>query len=67
MFFIVVKSNTLCSSGVEGIFLVGGGTVYDVIKKESRVHAHSELFSVQCCNLPNMETWVNLNCKNQHV
>ena len=48
MFFIVVKSNTLCSSsGVVGIFLVGGTTVYDVIKKESRVHAHSELFSVQ--------------------
>ena len=59
MFFIVVKSNTLCSSGVEGISLLGVGTVYDFIKKESRVHAHSELFSVQlvqCCNLPNMET-----------
>ena len=47
MFFIVVKSNTLCSSGVEGISLLGVGTVYDFIKKESRVHAHSELFSVQ--------------------
>ena len=40
MFFIVVKSNTLCSSGVVGIFLVGGGTVYDK-KKESCVHSHT--------------------------
>ena len=43
MFFIVVKSNILCSSGVVGIFLVGGGTVYDKKKekKESRVHSHT--------------------------
>ena len=68
MFFVVVKSNALCSSGVVGIFLVGGGLCMTkkrnpvFIRTRTRAHIQKK-----CRFLPNMETGVNLNCKNQHA
>jgi hypothetical protein len=71
MFFVVVKSNALCSSGVVGIFFSGGGTVWQKKGKKrnpvfirTRTRAHIQK---KCRFLPNMETGVNLNSKNQHA
>ena len=62
MFFVVVKSNALCSSGVVGIFFSGGGTVYDKKKGKKGIpcsfaHAHARTFrrSVVSCQIWKLE------------